>query len=139
MDESNPQIPVLTGEPPASSLKVGPNAHNLAAAATQRHPVDDLQRRLDNPDFGTDLQHVRKIYGSGLAMRLATEQKIAANYEQTSRMTGLANSHRASLYREITSGNDVKLDFGNFLSLPQHRPNVPAENPHANMERQLGM
>ena len=117
---------------PASLMETGLNGNNLAAQATARHPVDDMQRRRATNPFES-LEYVRSVYGSGLAMRLATEQKIANQQDELSPLM------TTNLYREIVTGNDVQLDFGDFLSLPEHRPDMVKETPHAFMERKLGM
>lgn len=148
MYEDTPTIPVI--KKPTSSMDVGPNGTNLASAAACRHPVDDLQRRTaavsgaggaaaasassSNPFH--NLEHVRRMYGSGLAMRLATEQKLAYEQDCHARAAGLPSSN---LYREVVTGSDVELDFKDFLSLPEYRPDVTKENPHKVMEHQLGM
>jgi hypothetical protein len=124
-----PKIPEM--HQPASLMDGGLNSNHLAAQATARHPVDDLQRRRQADP--SSLEYVRHIYGSGLAMRLATERKIAAQQEDASPLT------TTNLYREIVTGTDVALDFGDFLSLPEHRPDSVKETPHAFMERKLGM
>lgn len=125
-----PRIPEM--HQPASLMERGLNSNNLAAHATARHPVDDMQRRRQTNPFES-LEYVRHVYGSGLAMRLATEQKIANQFDD---LTPLATTN---LYREIVTGTDMQLDFGDFLSLPEHRPDMVKETPHAFMERKLGM
>ena len=69
-------------------------------------------------------------------MRLATEQKIAREQDFAARAPGLESSN---LFGEIVSGRDTTIDFADFLSLPEHRPSMPLENPHAMTERRLGM
>lgn len=117
---------------PASLMETGLNGNNLAAQATAHHPVDDMQRRRQTNPFES-MAYVRHVYGSGLAMRLATENKIAAQQDD---LTPLASTN---LYREVVSGNDTQLEFGDFLSLPEHRPEMSKETPHAFMERKLGL
>jgi Proteasome maturation factor UMP1 len=85
--------------------------------------------------FGS-LEFVRKVYGSGLALRLATEQKQARDQNLMARAPGMESSN---LLGEIVSGRDTTIDFGDYLSLPQHRPAMPPANPHLVMERRLGM
>ena len=82
------------------------------------------------------LEFVRRVYGSGLAMKLATEQKIAKEQDMLARAPGLESS---SLYGDIVSGKDTTIQFSDFLSLPEYRPSVPKENPHVVMERRLGV
>lgn len=86
--------------------------------------------------FGNNLNFVRSVYGSGLAMRLATEQKIAREQNLEARAPGLESSN---LFGEIVSGRDTTIDFADYLSLPQNRPMVVKENPHAVIEHRLGM
>lgn len=85
--------------------------------------------------FG-NLEFVRHVYGSGLAMRLATEQKIAREQQIMARAPGFDSSN---VFGEIVSGKDTTIDFQDFLSLPENRPTDPLENPHLVMERTLGM
>lgn len=69
-------------------------------------------------------------------MRLATEQKVAREQDMMARAPGLESSN---LFGEIVSGRDTTLDFADFLSLPENRPNVTMENPHLVTERRLGL
>jgi hypothetical protein len=129
MDDDMSQIPVM--HKPASLMEVGPNGNNLAAAAASRHPVDHLQQQMmthNRVDFA------RHVYGSGLAMRLATEQRLSGDDTR-----GAAGLPQSNIYRDIVSGNDTKLDFADFLSLPEYRPDVAKTNPHAVMEHKLRM
>jgi hypothetical protein len=134
MDDSAAMIPIM--REPASLMELGPNGNNLAVAAASRHPVDHMQRVAPGPGQHRDLSFARHVYGSGLAMTLAIEQKIAAQHELTSTAPGIPSS---GLYGEIVTGNDTKLDFRDFLALPQYQPDLSKEVPHVAMERQLGM
>jgi len=129
--EDSSTIPLM--QKPVSLMEAGPNGNNLAAAAASRHPVDSLQRVQQKHAGGHDLDFVRRVYGSGLAMRLATEQRIAAQQDCAA---PLASSR---LYGDIVKGQDDQLNFSDFLSLPQHRPDMKERNPHSVMEHQLGM
>jgi len=81
-------------------------------------------------------QEVRRLYGSGLAMRLATERKLSVE-QGTRGVVGLPSS---GLMADILSGNDTKIHFEDFLGLPSNRPvHMRSENPHSAMERKLGM
>jgi hypothetical protein len=128
-DEEMAQIPVM--KKPNNMMMSGLNSNNLAATAATRHPVDHLQQQQTGT---TKVQFARHVYGSGLAMRLATERKMAAEH-----VRGAAGLPTSGLYGDIVSGNDAKLDFGDFLSLPEYRPDLAKENPHATMEHQLRM
>jgi hypothetical protein len=166
--EQNQQIPVL--RQPVPLLVNGPNSNNLAAAALAPHPVAALQQQQApvsrNYGHGTgggpNLEFVRHVYGSGLAMRLATEQKMFAgaggiatsgqDLDGNVLYSGLgvaglpSQTHVSSMTRDIVNGQDSMLDFKNYIGLPQHQPapgggnsEVFANNPHVVMEQQLGM
>lgn len=117
-------------------IEDGVNGNNLEMANKQKHPIEVMQRREVANPF-KNLEHVRHVYGSGLAMRLATEQKIAREYEDVARGPGLPNS---KLYREIVTGTDTSFGFEDFLSLPETTPTAPLgiDNPHHLFERQMG-
>ncbi|KAL7573044.1 hypothetical protein ACA910_018736 [Epithemia clementina (nom. ined.)] len=143
-DMLSPQIPVL--QRPLSLMEHGPNSQNLATAAQARHPVDQMQRMQAARGGGgttgsVDLELVRHVYGSGLAMRLATEQQMATQHEQALPLRHpTLSSSSSSLYREIVTGQDMRLDFGDFLSRPEHEPDYNTrENLHVVAERKLGM
>jgi hypothetical protein len=81
-------------------------------------------------------QEVRRLYGSGLAMRLATERNMAR--EAGGR--GVSGLPTSNLMHDILTGNDMKMQFEDILSLPEHRPiQLKQDNPHTAMERKLGM
>jgi Proteasome maturation factor UMP1 len=134
-EDSVPSIPIM--HQPASLMLNGPNGNNLAARAKARHPVDDLQRSMQNSNnfSSSKLEYVRHVYGSGLAMRLATEHKIAMQQELETPPALMTSN----LYRETVTGNNITIDFTDFLGLPQNQPNLAKEDPHAILERRLGM
>jgi Proteasome maturation factor UMP1 len=133
-------IPVM--KQPVSVMEAGPNGNNLAAYASSRHPVDTMQRQniggIHNPYRSLDF--ARHVYGSGFAMTLATEEKMAYDERRQRQFIGLHRSgDTSSVYGDIVSGQDINIDFADFLSVPEYRPDVPKQNPHAAMERALGM
>ena len=95
-----------------------------------------------------DLDAIRRLYGSGLAMRLATERQMAK--QVGGRLPGLdAHPDSRAMYETLT-GEDVTLDFGDYLNLSKNRPEVGGGNggggalggeeiPHAAMESRLGL
>ncbi len=88
--------------------------------------------------LGTDEEEeVRHLYGSGFAMMLATERRMA----QGSYTMAAAGIPASNMMQEILTGNDMKLGFEDVLNLPQNRPVFVRhqEDPHAIMERKLGM
>jgi hypothetical protein len=82
-------------------------------------------------------ESVRRIYGAGFAMQLATERRNAS--EMGGR--GVAGLQGQNMMYDILTGNDMKLGFEDTLNLPEHRPLFVKhhEDPHSNMERKLGM
>ena len=70
-------------------------------------------------------------------MKLATERRMAMD----SHSMVAAGIPTSNLTRDILVGNDMKLGFEDVLNLPQNRPIYikHQEDPHAAMERTLGM
>mmetsp|Transcript_10019 Transcript_10019/g.14403 ORF Transcript_10019/g.14403 Transcript_10019/m.14403 type:complete len:132 (+) Transcript_10019:116-511(+) len=126
-------IPVI--RKPLNSLETGLNANNLASAASQRHPVDDLQRTVVSNNTYGDLEDVRRIYGSGLAMRLATERQMAS--QVGGRLPGMEATGESNVMLETLMGTDTKLTFGDFMSRPENLPVASISNPHTAMEHKL--
>ena len=148
-------IPVMN-KPVNNLMEVGPNGNNLQVQALQKHPVAELQGKwlrsllllycglLSHKNtcsillIASQQQHqhrtsflgtpeeeeVRRLYGSGFAMKLATERRMALHN---------------NMALDILTGNHDKMDFGDVLSLPQHRPTAAMADPHRAMEEQLGM
>lgn len=77
------------------------------------------------------------MYGAGFAMRLVTERRTAV--EMGGR--GVAGLPGHNMMYDILTGNDMKMGFEDTLNLPEHRPLFVKhqEDPHAAMERKLGM
>lgn len=125
-------IPIA--QTPVKTMETGLNGHNLATTATARHAVDDLQRRSALYD---DLDDVRRIYGSGLAMRLATERQMASKVG--GRLPGMESGDSSNVLMQTLMGTDTKLDFGDVLSRPEHMPVARVNSPHVAMEYKLGL
>ena len=88
--------------------------------------------------LGTDEEEeIRHLYGSGFAMRLATERRMA--YESCNVLA--AGIPTSNMMQEILLGTDMRLGFEDVLNLPSNRPIVlrHQEDLHAVMERKLGM
>ena len=68
---------------------------------------------------GLDLDAIRRLYGSGLAMRLATERSMAQKVG--GRLTGY-NGSRNNIMLESLTGDDMNIEFGDYLNLEQNRP-----------------
>lgn len=135
MIDDTPQIPVLNQ--PVSMMEAGPNGNNLAAAASARHPVDHFQQvTTQAPGQHRDLSFARHVYGTGLAMQLAFEQKMAGREQISRTAPGIPS---AGLYGDVVTGNDTSIDFRDYLTLPENQPELRKDSPHIDMERQLGM
>jgi len=118
---------------PANQMESGPNGNNLAATATRHHPVDTLQRSGAGRGF-LDLDGVRRLYGSGLAMRLATERQLASS--AGGRLPGMPES---KLALDTLTGNDVMLDFADVLGRPEDAPIAVVRDSHSAMQRKMGL
>ena len=131
MSDLSSSIPVMRH--PSNLMETGPNGNNLASAATRNHPIQELQRTTVERGF-LDLDGVRRLYGSGLAMRLATERQLA------SRVGGrLPGMEQSNLILDTVTGNDVMLDFSDVLGRPEHAPVPAVTDPHTAMQRKLGL
>eukprot|EP00978_Attheya_sp_CCMP212_P047459 scaffold421377_cov55-Attheya_sp.AAC.3 len=135
-------IPVMRSPP--NLMASGPNGSNLAAAARRSHPVEVVQQQSAGGD-DLDLDAVRRLYGSGLAMRLATERQMAA--QVGGRLPGLDAAPASNAMLDTLTGNDMRLDFGDYLNLAANRPEARPDGtgpvtdigPHALMEAKLGL
>lgn len=134
-------IPVM--KKPVDAMEVGPNGNNLATAALRRHPIEELQKRqaVQRISFmGTEEEEeVRRLYGSGFAMKLATERRLASQTTIGSIGGGIPSSN--NIMGDILSGRDMQIGFEDTLGLAEFRPivNKMHEDPHLVMERKLGM
>lgn len=134
-------IPVM--KKPVDSMEVGVNGNSLAMAAMRRHPIDELQQRQATSKssfMGTkEEEEVRRLYGSGFAMKLATERRLASQMTVGSIGGGIPSSN--NVMGDIISGRDMHIGFEDTLGLPEYRPvmNKTHEDPHMVMERKLGM
>ncbi|KAL7542470.1 hypothetical protein ACHAXR_011807 [Thalassiosira sp. AJA248-18] len=133
---------------PTDEMSTGLNSSNLAAAALQRHPIDRMQKA--NAGNGStqsplDLDAIRRLYGSGLAMRLATERQMALKVG--GRLPGLDAHPDSRAMFETLTGDDTAIGFGDFLNLKRNRPEAAREFgagaveevPHNVMESRLGL
>ena len=135
MDDSTPKIPIYTNQDIA--LEADVNTGNYAIAVAERNPVDVLQQRArGNAASATmnpyqEINFVRSIYGSGLAMEMAAERQFV----QQERNMGM---HKiGNMYEDIVLGNDATIQYSDFMSLPDHRIELPKSVFHVSMDRQL--
>jgi hypothetical protein len=95
-----------------------------------------------------DLEKVRNIYGSGLAMRLATERRMASQVggRLMGQHGGGGQFTDSNAMLETVARTDTTLDFGDVFSRPFDNPNLAIgvnggkyENPHIFMEHKLNL
>jgi len=111
MSEMN-GLPMYSG--PVDRMASG--FRNLEFETKAPHPVAALQRSMRDTEWEGRLDMVRRTYGSHLAMRLATE-KLACSRLQ--RQPGLPASN---VNLETVLGTQTKIEFSDYLNLPQTRP-----------------
>uniref|UniRef100_A0A6S9C7K7 Uncharacterized protein n=1 Tax=Ditylum brightwellii TaxID=49249 RepID=A0A6S9C7K7_9STRA len=117
MDPTSSSIPMM--RKPTNFMSVGPNGDNLASSAVQSHPIDRMQRSgASTSSF--DLDSIRRLYGSGLAMRLATERHHASNVG--GRLPGMDATPNSNAMMDTITGDDITIDFQDFLNMPANRP-----------------
>jgi len=108
---------------PNDIMAEGPNSDNLAAAAIQAHPVDRMQRATNSAPSSSssslDIDAIRRLYGSALAMRLTTERQLASNVG--GRLPGLDAHPDSNVMLDTLTGGDLEIDFGDFLNLKMNR------------------
>merc|ERR1712032_1190276 len=115
-------------------MEVGVNGSSLATAALRRHPIEELQLRQASQRvsfLGTDEEEeVRRLYGSGFAMKLATERRMAN--ETTVGSIGGSIPSSTNIMYDISVGKDQYIGFEDTLGLPEYRPiiNKTHEDPH---------
>ncbi len=103
-------------------------------------PLDEFTAVQKVSFTGTDEEEeVRRLYGSGFAMKLATERRIANQMTVGSIGGGIPSSN--NVMADILSGRDMEIGFEDTLGLPELRPTINRmhEDPHMMMERKLGM
>ena len=96
-----------------------------------------------NANSSLDIDAIRRLYGSALAMRLVTERKMASNVG--GRLPGMDSNPDSNVMLDALTGNDLNIDFGDFLNLKSDRAdvgrNVGQEKVlvHNAMEAKLGL
>ena len=137
----------------------------------QRHPIDRMQRgeTVSNRECNfnvelsksllyliaaasngatespLDLDAIRRLYGSGLAMRLATERRMALKVG--GRLPGLDATPDSRAMYETLTGDDMTIGFGDYLNLKKNMPEggdlgghaAGNDIPHNGMEASLGL
>jgi len=126
-------IPILREQ--TNVMASGPNSNNLAAKGLQAHPIDHMQRAAGSGHSSLDVDAIRRLYGSGLAMRLTTERKLASSVG--GRLPGLDAHPDSNMVLETLTGDDCVIDFGHVLNTRENRPGMECGGPHSVMEAKL--
>jgi len=95
-----------------------------------------------------DLDAIRRLYGSALAMRLSTERHLAS--QVGGRLPGMDAAPDSKAILDTLTGDDLTLDFGDVLNLSENRAEdalrrvggggpVVEAGPHGAMESKLGL
>lgn len=99
-------LPVYNG--PIDHLRYG--FRSLESEMTAPHAVAAFQKNRGEAEWACKMDLVRRIYGSHLAMRLATEK---AMFSRPHRLPGLQSSN---ISLETVMGTDSTIDFTDFLN-----------------------
>eukprot|EP01035_Chromulina_nebulosa_P024060 gene24060-31250_t len=120
-------LPMLSA--PVDQMRVGINTMEGSYGSSQHN----LQKQLsDDRSWIRKLESTRRVYGSHMAMRLATEREIFGK----SQLGDLRCSRIGLLTMQ---GMDERIGFEDFLNDPLQRPEMPMLTVHSQMEVQLGI
>ncbi|KAJ1459006.1 hypothetical protein M885DRAFT_512142 [Pelagophyceae sp. CCMP2097] len=115
---------------PAPTRSTNELAATMGESTRVRHP---LEARVKQNEREAKLYDARVMYGSALAMRLASEDAMAC---EVGRLPGLPSSN---VMFETVRGIDEQISFADILNIPQHAPEAPRVSIHALAERQFGI
>jgi len=139
---NNLAVPIMRC--PTDVMRKGPNSDNFQTAAIQAHTIDRLQRAQQATGTAAplDLDAIRRLYGSGLAMRLSTERRLAQNVG--GRLPGMDAHPDSNIVMETLTGEDVSIDFGDYLNIREDRCSMEdhfrhGDGTHTAMEKCLGL
>eukprot|EP00815_Leptocylindrus_aporus_P012534 CAMPEP_0116051978 /NCGR_PEP_ID=MMETSP0322-20121206/1296_1 /TAXON_ID=163516 /ORGANISM="Leptocylindrus danicus var. apora, Strain B651" /LENGTH=136 /DNA_ID=CAMNT_0003534819 /DNA_START=89 /DNA_END=499 /DNA_ORIENTATION=+ len=122
---------------PSNLMANGPNSDNLAAQAQQKHYVDTLQRAHDPSTKNLDLDAVRRLYGSGLAMTIMTERRLAA--AAGGRLPGMDATPDCNAMLDAVTGNDLEIGFEDLFNRAEDRPEEKFQSVNSKMEAKFGI
>lgn len=95
------------------------------------HPVQTIERDAATIEKTARRKLMASAYGSALPMRLMMHEHMLS---QCHRLPGLPSSF---VGLDSYTGRDEKLDFEDFLNLPQDAPDMPRDQPRDILERTL--
>jgi len=117
---------------PESLFHAGPNS-SLASQSLPSHPAS----RASATHEGTDFDQVKRIYGTGLAMRMQAERSYAS--QCGGRLPGMDGTPASNALLNSLTGDDTMIDFSDVLNQPATRPVAPKVVLHQAMEIRLGL
>ena len=126
----NGGLPVFSGA--SDHMRLGFRSLETEMGVAQ-HPVRAIQKKSDSSLWSSKLDQVRRVYGSSLAMRLATEKQI---FDRSHRLGDLESS---KIMRDTMIGMDDKIQFEDVLNIPSERVDIPKLSIHSQMEIKLGL
>jgi proteasome maturation protein len=103
--ESN-GLPLYTG--PVDHMRLG--FRSLENELSVQHPINSMQNSKNGSAWMGKLDTVRRMHGSHLAMRLATERETMSRIR---RLPGLQSSNIAL---QTLMGTDETVEFSDFLN-----------------------
>lgn len=113
-------LPIAAG--PSDLMRHG--FSSLEAKLNAPHPVQEIESRAEALDMRAKLKRVRAIYGSHMAMRIATEKAV---FSRPRRLPGL---HQSSAGLDIVMGRENTIEFSDYLNDPRERADLPKVNFH---------
>lgn len=77
--------------------------------------------QANNTNSSLDIDAIRRLYGSALAMRLVTERKLASDVG--GRLPGMDAHPNSQVMLDTLTGNDTQMNFAEFLNVKSDRAN----------------
>merc|ERR1712125_108584 len=93
--------------------------------------MGDRMQRESAGSSALDIDAIRRLYGSGLAMRLVTERRMAQNVG--GRLLGSHGTGHSNVMLDALTGDDMSIEFGDYLYLEHNRPTVSMVGNDANL------
>ena len=116
---------------------------NLKCTSLLKQNFQNKSQTVQQTSSSLDTDAIRRLYGSALAMRLTTERQNASSVG--GRLPGLDAHPDSNVMYETLTGDDITIDFGDFLNTSGSRPEDFAASGsgrggvHSAMEARLGL
>mmetsp|Transcript_22966 Transcript_22966/g.38878 ORF Transcript_22966/g.38878 Transcript_22966/m.38878 type:complete len:129 (+) Transcript_22966:93-479(+) len=116
---------------PVDHLRCGFSSFETAQSSL--HPIQTFEKSRVNNEWGEKLMNAKNMYGTHMAMRLATERQ---QFTRDHRLFGLPSS-RIGL--DSVTGEGIQIEYSDFLNDPHMRPEAPKVTLHDVMEVKLNL